>query len=32
VLTGTMSPRHHTNWMDALDDSLEAFLAAGETV
>ena len=32
VLTGTMSPRHHTRWMDALDDSLEAFLAAGETV
>jgi trimethylamine monooxygenase len=32
VLTGTMSPRHHTVWMEALDDSLEAFLAAGETV
>jgi trimethylamine monooxygenase len=32
VLTGTMSPRHHTRWMDALDDSLEAFLAAGDTV
>ena len=32
VLTGTMSPSHHTRWMDALDDSLEAFLMAGETV
>lgn len=27
VLTGTPSPKHHTKWMEALDDSLEAFLA-----
>ncbi len=27
VITGNTSPRHHTTWMDALDDSLEAFLA-----
>lgn len=27
VLTGTMAPPHHTVWMKALDDSLEAFLA-----
>jgi trimethylamine monooxygenase len=27
VITGTMSPQHHTTWMKALDDSLEAFLA-----
>lgn len=26
TLTGTMSPTHHTVWMEALDDSLEAFL------
>ncbi len=31
VLTGTQSPRHHTRWMDALDDSLEAFLATSDT-
>jgi trimethylamine monooxygenase len=27
VITGNMSPAHHTPWMDATDDSLEAFLA-----
>ncbi|GAB0117864.1 NAD(P)-binding domain-containing protein [Acidisoma sp. 7E03] len=27
TLTGTMAPKHHTVWMQALDDSLEAFLA-----
>jgi trimethylamine monooxygenase len=27
TITGTMAPQHHTPWMDALDDSLEAFLA-----
>ncbi|MFC3690711.1 NAD(P)-binding domain-containing protein [Chenggangzhangella methanolivorans] len=26
TLTGTVAPVHHTPWMDALDDSLEAFL------
>jgi len=26
TLTGTMAPAHHTPWMQALDDSLEAFL------
>jgi len=26
VLTGTMSPRHHTSWMKALDDTLPVFL------
>jgi trimethylamine monooxygenase len=26
VVTGTMSPRHHTPWLTALDDSLETFL------
>ena len=26
TLTGTMAPVHHTPWMDAMDDSLEAFL------
>lgn len=27
LMTGTMSPPHHTPWLDALDDSLEAYLA-----
>ena len=27
TLTGTMAPPHHTTWMHAMDDSLEAFLA-----
>jgi trimethylamine monooxygenase len=26
VLTGTQAPPHHTPWMEAMDDSLEAFL------
>lgn len=26
VMTGKMSPKHHTPWMKAMDDSLEAFL------
>lgn len=26
VMTGTMAPKHHTPWKDALDDSLEAYL------
>ena len=25
-MTGTMAPPHHTPWVDALDDSLEAYL------
>lgn len=31
TLTGTMAPTHHTTWMLALDDSLEAFLANKST-
>ncbi|MEM8646326.1 MAG: NAD(P)/FAD-dependent oxidoreductase, partial [Pseudomonadota bacterium] len=27
VMTGTMAPVHHTIWKDALDDSLESYLA-----
>jgi trimethylamine monooxygenase len=27
VITGAVSPKHHTTWMAALDDSKEAFLA-----
>ncbi len=27
LMTGTPSPPHHTPWIDALDDSLEAYLA-----
>lgn len=27
LMTGTLSPPHHTPWIDALDDSLEAYLA-----
>jgi trimethylamine monooxygenase len=26
TLTGTLAPKHHTRWMEALDDSLAAFL------
>ena len=26
-LTGTVAPIHHTSWEDALDDSLESYLA-----
>nr|2VQ7_A Chain A, Flavin-containing Monooxygenase [Methylophaga aminisulfidivorans]2VQ7_B Chain B, Flavin-containing Monooxygenase [Methylophaga aminisulfidivorans]2VQ7_C Chain C, Flavin-containing Monooxygenase [Methylophaga aminisulfidivorans]2VQ7_D Chain D, Flavin-containing Monooxygenase [Methylophaga aminisulfidivorans]2VQB_A Chain A, FLAVIN-CONTAINING MONOOXYGENASE [Methylophaga aminisulfidivorans]2VQB_B Chain B, FLAVIN-CONTAINING MONOOXYGENASE [Methylophaga aminisulfidivorans]2VQB_C Chain C, len=27
LMTGTMAPKHHTPWIDALDDSLEAYLS-----
>ncbi|MDA3875727.1 MAG: NAD(P)/FAD-dependent oxidoreductase [Halothiobacillus sp.] len=30
TLTGTLAPVHHTPWMDAKDDSLEAFLLEEE--
>ena len=26
IMTGTMSPKHHTPWMEAMDDSIEAYL------
>ena len=26
LMTGTMSPKHHTPWKDAMDDSMEAYL------
>ena len=26
AITGTMAPAHHTQWKDALDDSLEGYL------
>ncbi len=26
VITGTMAPKHHTPWKDALDDSMESYL------
>jgi trimethylamine monooxygenase len=26
-MTGTMAPSHHTPWLHAMDDSLEAYLA-----
>ena len=29
LMTGTMSPKHHTPWKDALDDSMEAYLKDG---
>lgn len=29
LITGKQSPLHHTPWKDALDDSLEAYLANG---
>ncbi|HUE45308.1 MAG TPA: NAD(P)/FAD-dependent oxidoreductase [Aestuariivirgaceae bacterium] len=27
-MTGTMAPRHHTPWVEALDDSMESYLQA----
>lgn len=30
LMTGNMAPVHHTPWLDAMDDSLEAFLAKTE--
>ena len=27
IMTGTMSPKHHTPWKDALDDSMATYLA-----
>jgi trimethylamine monooxygenase len=27
VITGNVSPKHHTTWLEALDDSKEAFLS-----
>jgi trimethylamine monooxygenase len=30
VLTGTMAPKHHTPWLQALDDSMEAYLKVVE--
>jgi trimethylamine monooxygenase len=29
LMTGTMSPKHHTKWMEAMDDSLESYLKQG---
>ena len=26
VITGSMAPKHHTPWQDALDDSIESYL------
>lgn len=26
LMTGTMAPKHHTSWVEALDDSLETYL------
>ncbi len=26
VMTGTMAPKHHTNWVECLDDSMEDYL------
>ena len=26
VITGSMAPKHHTPWKDALDDSIESYL------
>ena len=27
VMTGKVSPQHHTKWMEAMDDSLESFMS-----
>jgi trimethylamine monooxygenase len=26
IMTGTMSPKHHTPWLKAMDDSMESYL------
>ena len=26
LMTGTMSPKHHTKWVEAMDDSMEAYM------
>lgn len=26
VMTGTMAPKHHTRWVEAMDDSMESYL------
>jgi trimethylamine monooxygenase len=26
VMTGNMSPKHHTKWSEAMDDSMECYL------
>lgn len=28
VMTGIMSPKHHTKWVEALDDSMASYLQA----
>ncbi|CAN0606136.1 unnamed protein product, partial [Ectocarpus sp. 12 AP-2014] len=30
LITGNMSPAHHTPWLEELDDSLEAYLQTEE--
>lgn len=30
LMTGTQAPRHHTQWMEAMDDSLESYLDVSE--
>ncbi len=25
-MTGTLAPKHHTPWVEAMDDSLESYL------
>ena len=27
LMTGTMAPMHHTPWLEAMDDSMESYLA-----
>ena len=27
-MTGTSQPVHHTEWIDAMDDSMESYLAS----
>ncbi len=32
LMTGNMSPKHHTPWIDALDDSMESYLKNKKTL
>jgi trimethylamine monooxygenase len=31
IMTGNMAAAHHTNWLDALDDSLDAYLSTTDS-
>jgi trimethylamine monooxygenase len=32
IMTGKMSPKHHTPWLKAMDDSMESYLKESQPV